>query len=344
MARHALITSSLVLLMAVTPALAQQKQQKKQAAPAASSATTPGGNDPVVARVNGQIIHRSDIEIALRTAPQQVQQAPLEKVYPQILGSMINATLLAQAGKSAKIDQNPVVKAQLQAAQTELVADAYVASISRSQITEAKLRQSYDQYAKEAPQQEEISARHILVPTEQEAKDIIEQLKKGADFATLAKDKTTDPSGKSNGGDLGYFTKQDMVPEFANVAFALKKGEYTQTPVKTQFGWHVIKLEDRRQGKAGTYEQVAPEIAQRMTQQIVATKLNELRTAGKIEVFDPNGNPIAQAAPAPSQTAPAQAKQPAAAAPTLSLPGQAGGAVPGAPTLSPATAPDKLQR
>lgn len=330
MARHTLIASSLALLMAAVPAMAQQK------------AAAAAGGDPIVAKVNGQILYRSDVEIALRTAPAQVQQAPLEKVYPQILGSMINALLLSQAGKTAKVDQNPVVKAQIQATQTELVADAYVASISRSQISEAKLRAAYDDYAKQAPQQEEISARHILVPTEQEAKDIIEQLKKGADFATLAKDKTTDPSGKSNGGDLGYFTKQDMVPEFANVAFALKKGEYTQTPVKTQFGWHVIKLEDRRQGKAGTYEQVAPEIAQRMTQQIVASKLQELRTAGKIEVFDPNGNPIQQqGAPAQQPAAAAKPQQPAAA-PTLNL-GGGGGAAPGAPTLSPATAPDKLR-
>ena len=333
MARHTLIASSLALMMAAVPAMAQHKQA---AAPAA-------GGDPIVAKVNGQILYRSDVEIALRTAPAQVQQAPLEKVYPQILGSMINALLLSQAGKTAKVDQNPVVKAQIQATQTELVADAYVASISRSQISEAKLRAAYDDYAKQAPQQEEISARHILVPTEQEAKDIIEQLKKGADFATLAKDKTTDPSGKSNGGDLGYFTKQDMVPEFANVAFALKKGEYTQTPVKTQFGWHVIKLEDRRQGKAGTYEQVAPEIAQRMTQQIVASKLQELRTAGKIEVFDPNGNPIQQqGAPAQQPAAAAAKPQQPAAAPTLNL-GGGGGAAPGAPTLSPATAPDKLR-
>ncbi len=333
MARHTLIASSLALMMAAVPAMAHQKQAD---APAA-------GGDPIVAKVNGQILHRSDVEIALRTAPAQVQQAPLEKVYPQILGSMINALLLSQAGKTAKVDQNPVVKAQIQATQTELVADAYVASISRSQISEAKLRAAYDDYAKQAPQQEEISARHILVPTEQEAKDIIEQLKKGADFATLAKDKTTDPSGKSNGGDLGYFTKQDMVPEFANVAFALKKGEYTQTPVKTQFGWHVIKLEDRRQGKAGTYEQVAPEIAQRMTQQIVASKLQELRTAGKIEVFDPNGNPIQQqGAPAQQPAAAAAKPQQPAAAPSLNL-GGGGGAAPGAPTLSPATAPDKLR-
>jgi peptidyl-prolyl cis-trans isomerase C len=312
-------------------------QQQKAAAPAA-------GDDPVVARINGQVLHRSDLQLALRAAPAQVQQTPIEKIYPQLLGSMANGLLLAQAGRKAKIDAVPAVKAQIGLADNEIIADAYVAQLARAQITEAKLHEAYDQYAKNAPKEDEVNARHILVPTEQEAKDIIEQLKKGADFATLAKDKTTDPSGKTSGGDLGYFSKGEMVPDFANAAFALKKGEFTQTPVHTQFGWHVIKVEDRRPGKVGTYEQVAPQIAQQMTQQIVGQKLQELRGQGKVELFDLNGKPIALGGPA--APAPAQSQAPAAAAPapTLALPGQAGdsGAA-GAPKLSPATAPDKLQ-
>jgi peptidyl-prolyl cis-trans isomerase C len=342
MACRVLIATSLAVLMAM-PAMAADKK----AAPAAKStapapAAKSGGDDPVVARVNGQVLHRSDLNLQLRSAPQQIQQQPLDKVYPQLLNSMVNATLLQQAARKAKIDQNNQVKEQIAAAETEILANAYVSSIARSEITEAKLRTAYDQYAKQAPQTEEVHARHILVATEQEAKDIIAQLDKGADFATLAKDKTTDPSGKSNGGDLGYFTKQDMVPEFANAAFALKPGEYTKTPVKTQFGWHVIKLEDRRQGKAGTYEQVAPEIAQQMTQQVVATKLQELRGQGKIELYGPDGKMIASNAappqPAQQQAAPQQQRP---IAPTLALPGAGGGAPP-PPTLSPATAPDKL--
>jgi peptidyl-prolyl cis-trans isomerase C len=335
MARRVLIAA--VAVLAAFPAVAQQKSPPK----AAAAATATSG-DPVVARVNGQVLHRSDLELALRGAPAQIQQAPLDKIYPQLLNSMVNAELLAQAGRKAKIDQNPQIKQQITAAENEIIADAYVATLARSQVTEPKLRQAYDQYAKQAPQTEEVHARHILVATEQEAKDIIEQLKKGADFATLAKDKTTDPSGKANGGDLGYFTKQDMVPEFANAAFALKPGEFTQTPVHTQFGWHVIKLEDRRPGKPGTYEQVAPEIAQQMTQQIVAAKLQELRGEGKIELFDPNGKALASNAPSPQ--APARQAAPAQpVAPSLALPGGGGlGGAPTAPTLSPATAPDQL--
>lgn len=332
MSRRVLVAAFLAVL-AVTPAFAQDKTAKAAA----------GSDDPVVAKVNGAILHRSDVELALRGAPPEIQQQSPDKIYPQILASMVNAELLAQAGRKAKIDQNQQVREQIAAAENEIIADAYVASLARTQITEAKLRAAYDDYAKQAPQSEEVHARHILVPTEQEAKDIIAQLQKGADFATLAKDKTTDPSGKANGGDLGYFTKQDMVPEFADAAFALKPGEFTQTPVHTQFGWHVIKVEDRRAGKAGTYDQVAPQIAQQMTQQIVGTKLQELRSQGKIELFDPNGKPLPVAAAAP-KAPPAQQAPAAQQAPTLALPGGAAGGSGGAPppTLSPATAPDQL--
>lgn len=343
MARRVLIAASLAVLMAMPAMAADKKAAPARSAPAAGAPAS-GGDDPVVAKVNGTTLHRSDLEIQLRSAPPQIQQQPLDKIYQPLINNMINAELLEQAAKKAKLDQNAQVKQELAAAQTQILVNAYVASIARSQITEAKLRTAYDQYAKQAPGTEEVHARHILVGTEQEAKDIIAQLDKGADFATLAKDKTTDPSGKSNGGDLGYFTKQDMVPEFADVAFALKPGEYTKTPVKTQFGWHVIKLEDRRPGKAGTYEQVAPEIAQQMTQQIVQAKLKELAGQSKIEIFSPDGKPLASNAappqPAQQQAAPQQQQQPVA--PTLALPGGGNAGGPPPPTLSPATAPDKL--
>ena len=344
MARRVLIAASLAVLVAM-PAVAQQhkaapkKAEEKSAAPSPAAS---GGGDPVIARINGQAVHRSDLDVQLRNAPQQIQQQPFDKIYPALVNSMVNTELLEQASRKAKVDQNSQVKQEIAAAQTQILVNAYIASMARSQITEAKLRQAYDQYAKDAPKTEEVHARHILVSSEQEAKDIIDQLKKGADFANLAKDKTTDPSGKSNGGDLGYFTKQDMVPEFANAAFAMKPGDVSQTPVKTQFGWHVIKVEDKRAGKAGTYEQVAPEIAQQMTQQIVAAKLQELRGQAKIEVFGPDGKALASNAPAP-QGAPQQQQEKAQPVPpSLALPGGAGGNAPPPPTLSPATAPDQL--
>jgi len=333
MPRRVLIAASLAMLVAM-PAMAQQKAAK------------PGGaEDPVIAKINGQVLHRSDLQLALAGAPPQLQQQPFDKIYPQMLNSMVNAELLAQAGRKAKIDQNQVVKERINAVETQIIAYAYVDSLARAQITDAKVHAAYDQYAKQAPQNEEVHARHILVGSEQEAKDIIEQLKKGADFATLAKDKTTDAPGKADGGDLGYFTRQDaMPPEFLAAAFALKPGEFTQSPVHTQFGWHVIKVEDRRPGKPASFEQAAPALRDQMAQEIAAAKLQELRGQGKIELFGPDGRTLASAAPAPqapAQQAPAAKEQPVA--PTLALPGGGvGGGAPGAPTLSPATAPDRL--
>lgn len=345
MAYRVLIAASLAVLVAM-PAVAQQPKSAPKGAASKGAASdlakSGGGDDPVVARVNGQVVHRSDLELQLRNAPPQVQQQPLDKIYPALINNIVNAELLEQASKKAKIDQNPRVKQEIAAAQTQILVNAYVATLARSQITEAKLRQAYDQYAKEAPQTEEVHARHILVPSEQEAKDIIDQLKKGADFATLAKEKTTDPSGKSNGGDLGYFTKQDMVPEFANAAFAMKPGDFSQTPVHTQFGWHVIKVEDRRPGKAAPYEQAAPAIQDQMVQQIVAQKLQELRGQAKIEVFGPDGKALAANAPAPHAPPQQQQQKQQPVAPTLALPGGGAGNAPPPPTLSPATAPDQL--
>ncbi|HEX7967838.1 MAG TPA: peptidylprolyl isomerase, partial [Stellaceae bacterium] len=184
-------------------------------------------------------------------------------------------------------------------------------------VTDQKLHARYDKFVKEAPPREDVHARHILVGSEDEAKAVIAELKKGGDFAKIAQEKTTDPSGKTSGGDLGYFTKEDMVPEFADAAFKLKPGEITQTPVKTQFGWHVIKVEDRRQAKPPTFEQIKPRLANEVSRELVGDKLNELKTAAKIEVFNLDGSKPGGAPP----------------------PAAPGALAPGAPTLAPGTAP-----
>jgi peptidyl-prolyl cis-trans isomerase C len=331
MARRAFLAAGLVVLLAA-PAWAQPK-------------SAPAKGDPVVARVNGQVLHRSDIEMVMHNLPPEARQAPPEQVYLNVLNRMANSILLAQASHKAKIDQEPAVKAEIQISNDDLLASAYINSLARAQITEAKLKEAYEKYKEEASNEVEVRARHILVPTEKEADEIIAQLNKGADFATLAKEKTTDPPGKANGGDLGYFTRNEMVPAFAAAAFALKKGEYTQSPVHTQYGWHVIKVEDRRPVKVGTYEQVAPELAQHMEGQLAADKIGELRKKGKVELFDPTGKPLKMAeAPQPRAAAPERPAEAARNVPPLAMPGGQTGAAPGAPTLAPGTAPDQLRR
>lgn len=355
MPRRVLIAAFLAVLAAM-PAVAQQK---KGAAPEKStSAAQAASEDPVVARINGVVLHRSDLDASLRSEPpqvqQQIQQEPKEQRYLDVLRATVSATLLSQAGRKAKIDQIPQVKQAINATTEQIISSAYIASLARTEITEAKLREAYDRYAKAAPQTEEVHARHILVATEQEAKDVIAQLNKGADFSALAKEKTIDPPGKTDGGDLDYFTKDEkgLPAEFVAAAFALKPGQFTQTPVHTQFGWHVIKVEDRRPEKVAPYQQVAPEIAAQMEQAIGNQKVQELVSQGKVELFGLDGKPIPIAANGAQSGAPATQAEPAAkqapaakpVAPTLALPsgGLPGGSVPGAPTLSPATAPDQL--
>jgi peptidyl-prolyl cis-trans isomerase C len=136
-----------------------------------------------------------------------------------------------------------------------------------------------------------VHARHILVPTEAEAKSVIAELEKGADFAALAKKYSKDP-GAESGGDLGYFGHDDMVKEFADAAFALSPGQYTKTPVKTEFGWHVIKVEDRRAGKPPSFEEAREQLSREIAHGIIDGKLHDLRNAAKIEEFGLDGKPL----------------------------------------------------
>jgi len=218
---------ALILACAVMPAMAQTAKPTKSAKPAAS---TPAA-DPVVARVNGTEIRRSDIVELIRSLPPQAQQQPLEKLYPAVLDQMVRTVLVSQAAHKQKLQDDPEVKKRMALISDQVMADAYVQHLLQKDITDQKLQARYDKYVKDAPPREEINARHILLANEADAKAVIADLNKGADFAKLASEKTTDPAGKSSGGDLGYFTKDEMVPEFADAAFKLKKGEFTQTPI-----------------------------------------------------------------------------------------------------------------
>ena len=324
MISRVVLALGLALALVATAAPAQTKKNPHPA----NGAAAPAAGDPVVARVNGAELHRSDVIEALRGLPPQVAQQPMDKLYGPLLDQMIATSLVAQAGRKAKIADDPSVKRRLALIQDQIIAQAYVEKLLEQKATEPVLKARFDKYIKDTPPREEINARHILVASEADAKAVVEELKKGTDFATLAKEKTTDPAGKTSGGDLGYFTKDEMVPEFAEAAFKLKPGEFTQTPVHTQFGWHVIKLEDRRTAKPPTLEQVKPQLMKELSREIIDGKMKELKTAAKVEVFNLDGSK------AGAPPAPAPAAAPAAEAPTL-----APATAPDAPTLSPATKP-----
>ncbi|HEY0523976.1 MAG TPA: peptidylprolyl isomerase [Stellaceae bacterium] len=278
-------------------------------AAAVSFAAASAADDPVVARINGQELHRSDVEAAQRGLPQQIQQMPLESIYPMLLDQMVNGKLLSEAGRQEKLDQDPEVKKQLARVEDRVLQQAYIGKEVEKAATDDKLKAKYEQYVKDNPPKEEVNARHILVEKEADAKAVIADLNKGADFADLAKKKSTDPAAQ-NGGDLGWFSREEMVPEFSDAAFKLKKGEYTKEPVKTQFGYHVIKVEDRRMGQPPSFDEAKEELTSSIAREVINDKIKSLRDQAKVETFALDGSPMppaGSAAPSAGSAAPAAA-------------------------------------
>ncbi len=284
-------------------------------APAAATPPSPSAPapqaDPVVAKVNGKPILLSDVSEAAKTLPPQMQGMPAKVLFPMVLDQLVDREALVHEARKDGLDKDPAVQAQMAAASERALQTALIAKQVGPLVTEQAVRARYDQEIAGKPGEEEVHARHILVPSEAEAKDIIAQLKKGADFATLAKQKSKDP-GAAQGGDLGFFKKTDMVPEFADAAFALKPGQFSQVPVHTQFGWHVIKVDERKRDTPPTYEQAHDELRQKMIQEDVQKVLAEARKDSTIERFNLDGSP-AGAASAPPSPSPSPAPQPAPA-------------------------------
>ena len=249
----------------------------------------PPGNT-VVARVDGIEIHLSDVEAGRPNLRIQEQKLPLDQVYPILLARRVDGVLLTEAGRKEHLDQDPEVQGLVKRYQDQLIQDTYLNRVIKQGETEDRLKARYETFAKEK-EREEVHARHILVKTEDEAKSIIAELDKGADFVTLAKKYSTDPSAKS-GGDLGYFGHDDVVREFADAAFALPAGQYTKTPVKTDLGWHVIEVEDHRVAKPPSFEEARQQLSQLVAQEVAAAKVKELRGAAKIEIFGLDGKPL----------------------------------------------------
>jgi len=249
------------------------------------------GGDPVVARVNGVEIHRSEVIHTISTLPAQVRQMPTEMVFPAVLDQMINGKLVAAAAAEQKLQDDPEYKDKMKHAEERVMQELFLTRSVKARITDAVLQERYKKYLAENPAQDEVRASHILVATEAEAKALIEQLKGGADFAKLAKEKSTDAAAAAQGGDLGYFTKEAMVAPFSEAAFKGAPGKVIETPVHTQFGWHVIRVDDRRKGTPPNLDDVRGELENEMSQEIVTGVVADLRAKAKVEEFRQDGSP-----------------------------------------------------
>ncbi len=256
-------------------------------------------SDPVVARANGVAIHESDLAFAEEEIGGNMPSMPPEQKRDYLINYLADVVVLSQAAEQQKLGDRPNVKHRLTFDHNRLLMEALLQDVGRAALSDEAEHKVYDEAVKQATNEEEVHARHILVATEDEAKAILAQLKNGTDFATLAKEKSKDP-GAAEGGDLGYFTKDQMVPEFAAVAFKLDKGQISD-PVKTQFGWHVIKVEDKRIKPTPTFDQVKPQIENYVAHRAQAQFVDKLRSAANIERLDqpvapdPSLNPAAPA-------------------------------------------------
>ncbi|MFC3674428.1 peptidylprolyl isomerase [Ferrovibrio xuzhouensis] len=251
---------------------------------AQAQTTKPAGGDPVVGRVNGQPITRSEVIEFYSQLPSPMNQIPLEQIRSGIVNELAARKLIGIAAEKAKLDKDPAVKQQLEAAREQVLQHAYLEKKVRTEVTEATLKARYEQLLKSQPPEEEVHARHILVPTEADAKAALEEVKKGADFAEVSKKRSTGPTA-ATGGDLGFFTKEKMVPEFAEAAFKLQPGQVSE-PVKTQFGWHIIKVEERRKAPPPTFEESRQQIFDMMSNEVVEKTVADLRKDAKIEELD----------------------------------------------------------
>jgi peptidyl-prolyl cis-trans isomerase C len=269
--------ATIAALLFVLPAASGCSKNSSSEAPASAS-------DPVIARVNGVDIKQSDLALAEEDVGADMQAASPEAKREHLISYLADIIMVTQAADKKNIADNPDFKRRLAFLRSKLLMGYELQQEAKTALTDEALKQTYDEAVKSMSGQEEVRARHILVEGEDEAKAILEQLKGGADFAKLAKEKSKDP-GAAEGGDLGYFTKDQMVPEFADIAFKMYPGQLSN-PVKTQFGWHVIKVEDKRIKQPPEFEKVKDQIEAYLARKAQSDFIAKLRQSAKVERFD----------------------------------------------------------
>ena len=246
-----------------------------------------GGGKGVAAKVNGEVIYVNDLKQSYADHAQIKDKVSFEEFYAKTLDVFVNGKLVYQAAKEAKIEETPEYQRQLVTAKEDLARKLYLERMVDEKVTAEAVNELYNEYTSKFESQKEVSAKHILVETEEKAKEVIAKLKKGEDFVKLAGEYS-----KDSVADLGYFTAEMMVPEFSKAAFAMNKGEYSKTPVKTEFGYHVILVEDARASKPMDLKDVEPQLKNMVTQKVVAEIFENLQKNAKIEKYTLEGEVV----------------------------------------------------
>ncbi len=246
------------------------------------------GKDGLAAEVNGVKITVAEVKKAYESNQKINSSVPFDEFYPKALEFFVKGKVISQAAANAKVADSAEYKEQLEIAKEELARKIYLEQQLKNKVTDASVNKVYDDYKAKFQGQKEVKARHILVDDEKVANDVIAQLKKGAKFNDLAKKYSKDEA------DLGYFTKNMMVPEFGNAAFSMKKGQYSDKPVKTKFGYHVIIVDDIRDAKPQPLKEVKPQIENMLTQQALADVLDNLEKQAKVTKYGLDGKELAK--------------------------------------------------
>ena len=284
-----------------------QAAEKKATSPSNFDLTAVRGN-PVVARIDGKKeITLKEVLQAMQAIPAELRRLPVDKLFAAARDQLIDLSILEQAAEQERdnILKDPEVKEAIEKATHQIIIEFYLRKITKNAVSEDKIKERYTKLVGKFPKDEkEARIRHILVKTEDEAKAIIKSLKEGADFLTLAREKSIDKESASKGGDLGYMSilqKDALVPAFSEAVFkkdkqgnyGLATGSFTETPIKTDFGWHVIKIDDRRPLKAPKFQEIRSFLVNQLNQEAVEGHLKSLGGKQKIERLDPiSGKPV----------------------------------------------------
>lgn len=254
-------------------------------------ASITAGADPVVGSVDGKLIYLSDLTRVTNTLPEQMRNLPFESVMPALLDRLIDHQSLTMTARRAGLDNKPEIQREMQAAADLVLERAWLAEVTPSKVTEAAIVARFNREYANRPATDEVRARHILVGTEAEAQSVIQELKGGADFASVARVASKDPDGKQ-GGDLGFFRRDQVWPGFADVAFSLQPGQISPAPVHNEFGWHVVKVEERRLVAPPTLSEVREKIRQELTALAVKEAIADARSQMIIHKFNLDGSEI----------------------------------------------------
>jgi len=241
--------------------------------------------DKVVATINGKQITAADLAVADSEIGADMGSIPDDQKRMSLVEFLIDNQLFAEAAEGKQLAQGPEFDSRLNYLKRRALRELYFDKVIKASVSEADARKLYDEQVKLLKPEEEVQASHILVETEDKAKEIKEKLKNGGDFAQLAKENSKDPGSKETGGDLGFFSRGQMVPQFEDVVFKLQKGDVSD-PVQTQFGWHLIKLTDKRAKQPPAFDVVKDRIMQSMLLQKASKEAIDLRSKAKIEYVD----------------------------------------------------------